>query len=118
MQLKLTGVSNMEIIKIKDAKEYCDKHNVERNEWVAGAIDKVLAGTHYIHHKYKSSGRLLNAVVNREYLQSHMQSLSGFDDALYTALTVGDISELESLERDQAMLTIGELADDWEIGIA
>lgn len=108
----------MEIIRLEEAKEYCDKHNVERNAWVAGAIDKVIAGTHYIHYKYKSNGHLVNAVINREYLQSHMQSLTGFDDALYTALIVGDISELESLEREQAMLTIGELADDFEIGIA
>jgi hypothetical protein len=108
----------MEIIRLEEAKEYCDKHNVERNEWVAGAIDKVLAGTHYIHYKYESSGNLVNSVINREYMQSHMQSLTGFDDALYTALIVGDISELKDLEREQAMLTIGELADDFEIGIA
>ncbi|MCP4989867.1 MAG: hypothetical protein GY928_28560 [Colwellia sp.] len=108
----------MEIIRLEEAKEYCDKHKVERNDWVAGAIDKVIAGTHYIHYKYESSGNLVNSVINREYMQSHMQSLSGFDDALYTALIVGDISELESLERDQSMLTIGELADDFEIGIA
>lgn len=108
----------MEMIRLEKAKEYCDKHNVERNEWVAGAIRGVLAGTHYIHYKYKSSGHLVNSCINREYMQSHMQSLSGFDDALYTALIVGDISELESLERDQAMLTIGQLAEDFEIGIA
>lgn len=108
----------MQIIILEKAKEYCDKRNVERNDWVAGAIDKVLAGTHHIHYKYESSGNLVNSVINREYMQSHMQSLTGFDDALYTALIVGDISELESLERKQAMLTIGELADDFEIGIA
>ena len=91
---------------------------LERNAWVAGAIDKVLGGTHEVRYKYESGGYLVNAVIDREYLQSHMQSLSGFDDALYTALIAGDISELESLERDQAMITIGELADDFEIGVA
>lgn len=106
----------MEIIRLEEAKEYCDKYSVERNDWVAGAIDEVLAGTHEIRYAMKSGGYKVMAVINREYLQSHMQSLSGFDDALYTALMVGDISELESLERDQAMLTIGELAEDWEIG--
>jgi len=108
----------VEVIRLEEAKKYCDKHNVERNDWVNGAIRGVLAGTHHIHYKYKSSGHLVNSVINREYLQSHMQSLTGFDDALYTALITGDIGELESLEYDQAMLTIGELADDFEIGIA
>lgn len=108
----------MQIIKLEEVKEYCDKHNVERNEWVGGAIDEVIGGNHYIHYKYKSSGHLVNAVINREYLQSHMQSLSGFDDALYAALIYGDINGLKDLEKKQAILTIGELADDFEIGIA
>lgn len=106
----------METIRLEEVKEYCEKHNVERNEWVAGAVGKVVAGTHEIRYSYKSSGYMVTSIVDRAYLQSHMQSLTGFDDALCTVLTVGDISELEALERDQAMLTIGELADDFEIG--
>ena len=108
----------MEIIRLEEAKEYCDKHNVERNDWVAGAIDKVLAGTHSIHYKYKSGKWVVNAEVGLEYIHSHMQSLKGFDKALNVLMVDGITLPLKDLQRKQAMLTIGELADDFEIGIA
>ncbi len=109
----------MQIIRLEKAKEYCDKHNVERNAWVAGAIDKVIAGTHEI--RYESELLLMpkvTVVVNLEYIHSHMQSLKGFDKALNVLMVDGIALPLKDLQRKQAMLTIGELADDFEIGIA
>ena len=104
----------MEIIRLEEAKEYCDKHNVERNAWVAGAIDRVLAGTHAI--QYNKDNFL--ALIDLRYLHSHMQSLGGFDRAFDVVMNTKNFVALDSLKKKQAMLTIGELADDFEIGIA
>lgn len=106
----------MEIIRLEKAKEYCDKHNVERNDWVAGAIDKVLAGTHEVRYAIKSGGYKVIAIIDRNYINSHMQSLKEFDEAFDRLMNDGVLVPLEKLRLKQAMLTIGELADDWEIG--
>ena len=108
----------MEIIRLEEVKEYCDKHNVERNAWVAGAIDKVLAGTHSIHYKHKSGKWVVNVDIDLSDIHSHMQSLKGFDDALSKSIANNSVVELNKLAEKQAGLTIGELADDFEIGIA
>ena len=105
----------MQIIKLEEAKKYCDKHNVKRNDWVGGAIEGLLAGAHVI--QYRHDGRYL-ATIDLEYIHSHMQSLTGFDEAFDLFMTLEDSDGLRSLRHEQAMLTIGELAEDFEIGIA
>jgi len=105
----------MEIIRLEEAKKYCDKHNVERNAWVAGAIDKLLVGTDLIQYRNKD---MYLVAVDLEYIHSHMQSMEGFDLALHKFMSSGQGIMLRDIERKQAMLTIGELADDFEIGIA
>lgn len=103
----------METIRLEEVKEYCDKHNIGRNEWVAGGIDKVLAGTHVIQYKCDSGFKV---TIDLEYIHSHMQSLNGFDLALHDFMINGSEKLLRGIERKQAVLTIGELADDFEIG--
>lgn len=106
----------MEVIRLEKSKEWCDKHNVERNEWVAGAIDKVLTDTHAITYRREKDN--VRIVITRETIQSEMQSAKTFDAVLSKAIDTLDVVPLLNLERKQAMLTIGELADDFEIGIA
>ena len=108
----------MEIIRLEEAKEYCDKHNVERNEWVAGAMEQVLDGTHAIEYVMTVSGREVKSKVDRDYINSHMQSHEDFDYAFNELMNGVNIMPLVKLQLKQAMLTIGELANDFEIGIA
>lgn len=103
----------MEIIRIKDAKEYCEAYDVERNDWAAGAIDKVLAGSSVIQYR-NENGHLVT--YDLEYIHSHMQSLKGFDDALHDFMANGSEKLLRGLERRQASLLIDDLANSWEIG--
>ena len=105
----------MEVIRIKDAKEYCEAYGVERNDWVSGAVDKVLACTSVIQYR-NEDGHLLT--IDIEYINSHMQSLKGWDNAINKTLSANDLSHLRRKQRAQAGQTIGELADDFEIGIA
>ena len=115
MQLKLIGVSNMQIIRLEKAKEYCDKHNVERNAWVAGAMDKLFDRTHIIQYRNKDNYLV---TIDMEYIHSHMQSDMDFDDAFSKLMTYNERSALDDIEHEQLRQTIGDLADDFEIGIA
>ena len=105
----------MNIVKLEQVKEYCDKHKVERNDWVAGAIDGVLNGKYIIQYRNKDNYLV---VVDSRYIHSHMQSLAGFDEILTCSIESDSVAALNVMARKQAMLTIGELADDFEIGIA
>ena len=103
----------MQIINLHKIKEYTDKHKTDRNEWVSGAIDSVLCGSHVITYK-RTDG--FKVIIDREYIQGQMQSTENFDAVLSKALDTLDVAPLLELERKQAILIIGELADDFEIG--
>lgn len=103
----------MEIIRLEVEKEYCDKHNVRRNDWVAGAVHELLGGDSVV--KYRNKNNHL-VTIDLEYIHSHMQSMKGFDDALHSFMISSDRTALNELQYMQLRSTIGELADDWEIG--
>ena len=105
----------MEIIRLEEAKEYCDKYKVERNAWVAGAMDKLFDRTHIIQYRDKDNYLV---TIDMKYIHSHMQSLKGFDDAFHKFMNSKNSTALSVLEVKQLCETIDELAGDFEIGIA
>lgn len=106
----------MEIIRLEEAKEYCDKHNVERNEWVQDTIT-ALESQALSAIQYRNKDNHL-VTVDLSYIHSHMQSLNGFDENFHLAMMTYDIEHLSNLQYRQIRKTVGELADDFEIGIA
>ena len=103
----------METINIHQAKAYCDANNIERNEWVLGMVDKVESGECHIEYRRHDG---MKVVIDKKSYIHHMFESADMVKPTLAALS-NDFSALRAEYIKAVTEVIGNLADDWEIGV-
>lgn len=116
---KAVGVKMITELKIGD---YIEKSELETEQKyndvveVFGQWGAFFNGSAVSEYCHLEDGHLVT--IDIEYINSHMQSLKGWDNAINKTLSTNDLSHLRRKQRAQAGQTIVVLADYFEIGIA
>lgn len=106
-------VSNTETINIHKAKAYCEANNIDRNEWVAGVIDKVAGGECHIEYRRYDG---VKVTVDEQACVHHMLESTDMLHPISVALS-NDVSVLRAEYIKAVTEVVGNLADEWEIGL-
>lgn len=103
----------MKKINIHQVKEYCAANNIDRNDWVAGAIEKVAGGNHEIEYRRYDG---VKVTVDTQACIHHMLESTDMANSIYAALS-DDTSALHREYIKAVTEVVGDLADEWEIGL-
>ena len=103
----------MKTINIHQAKEYCEANNIDRNEWVAGAIEKVADGTHEIEYRRYDG---VKVTVDEQACIHHMLEGTDMVHSIYAALS-DDVSVLRTEYIKAVTEVVGDLGDEREVGL-
>ncbi len=103
----------MKTINIHKAKAYCEANNIDRNEWVAGAIDKVAGGGYQIEYRRHDGVKI---VIDEEACVHHMLEEIDMVKPTLAALS-NDVSVLRAEYIKAVTEVVSNLADEWEIGV-
>lgn len=103
----------METINIHQAKEYCAANNIDRNEWVAGAADKIAGGNYQIEYRRYDG---VKVTVDEQACIHHMLESTDMLNSVYAALS-NDVSVLHAEYIKAVTEVVGNLADEWEVGL-
>jgi len=103
----------MKTINIHQAKEYCETYDIDRNEWVAGAVDKVKGGGYQIEYRRHDG---MKVVIDKKAFIHHMLESADMSTPIHLALN-DNLHSLREAYIEAVTEVIGNLADDWEIGV-